>query len=81
MFKNVMETVTNIKGYCFVDEDGEEVRASIPRDYGGSLQLVHISTDSEDSGKITVYHKDIPKLIKVLEAAYTHTVHGQTNGF
>lgn len=72
MFKNVMENKEeNVEGYCFVDEDNLEVRVSIPHNpFRGSF-LVDITTDDNEE-MVVIYHKDIPKLIKVLEAAYNH---------
>ena len=73
MYKNVIENDVKLEGYCFIDEDDLEVKVSLPYKAFGSL-AVDISTSDQDTNQeaLTIYHKDIPKLIKVLEAAYTH---------
>ena len=71
MFKNVEEDI-KLEGYCFVDEDNLEVRVSFPRrPFMRDDLVVDISSDVCDDD-IIIYHKDIPRLIKVLEAAYNH---------
>ena len=71
MFKNVMDTSDEIEGYCFVDEDAVEVRVSRPMIPWCSTLTVDIS-DSNGEDSLTIYHKDIPRLIMALEAAYNH---------
>ena len=71
MYKNVIENDVELEGYCFVEHGGcGEVIATIPWSNGEDL-VVDILTDYNGE-TIAIYHKDIPKLIKVLEAAYNH---------
>ena len=74
MYKRIDEDDSSIDGYCFEDEDGMEVYVSIPydRDSFGKNQLVDVGVDGNT--EFTIYSKDIPKLIKALEAAYKHEV-------
>jgi hypothetical protein len=73
-FKNI-EQVNEIKyeGYQFVDKDGciysatfgSKVRAIANREY-----VTDITSDKDESNPVRIYTKDIPKMIKVLQAVY-----------
>lgn len=65
MLKNVEDNSSEkIEGYCFVDEDGTQYEVVVED------ICVDIGVDG-DCG-MTMYKKDIPRFIKVLEAAYAH---------
>jgi hypothetical protein len=68
MLKNVEDSNNEkIEGYYFVDKDGSEFIVRISET---SSEIVEISAD--DITSFGLYKKDIPRFIKVLEAAYAH---------
>jgi len=66
MLKNV-EGVNDedIEGYYFEDEDGDEFQVIL---VAGPIA----SVVCKDFCEMMMYKKDIPRFIKVLEAAYNH---------
>lgn len=55
-------------GYCFVDEDGSEfaVACYAPEDADGPC----VKFVMDGTWKFDMWHKDLPTMIKVLQAAY-----------
>jgi hypothetical protein len=80
-FKNI-EQVNKIKyeGYQFVDEEGCIFSATFGRkSFNVAENITDITSDESDS-PVTIYTKDIPKLIRVLQAVYEKSnLQGETN--
>ena len=81
-FKNI-EQVNEIEyeGYQFVDEEGCIYSATFGRKSFNVAEYITDITSDESDSPVTIYTKDIPKMIKVLQAVYDEYSQGETNCF
>ena len=63
------QELESIQGWFFKDESGETFSCTTP-DYNDP-PMVDIKSSDYDR-ELTIFHKDIPRMIKILEAAYNY---------
>lgn len=59
-----------VEGFSYINRDGDEEQVEIYND-----ELIEIN--GSGSSHLPIYSKDIPKLIKALQAAYDHIQKGK----